>query len=136
MPLKLFTNSDGTVDIIAKQGESWELTIQVTDADNKPIDLTGYSVKGMMKKSYQDATATAEFECTIEDPPNGVVKVRLSPSETSQIPACPTSVDNISVANITEGRPGVYVYDIKVYNENTAFRVLEGRIVVDPEVSK
>lgn len=136
MPLKFFVNQDGTVDILAKQGESWEILIQVTDENGTPMDLAGYSVKGMMKSSYQDATPVAEFVCSIENPQEGIIKAKLSPADTSVIPAYPKSADNVRISSLSEGKQGVYVYDIKVYNDETAFRVLEGKIVVDPEVSK
>jgi len=136
MPLKFFVNSDGTTDILAKQGESWDILIQITDEDGNPIDLTGYSVKGMMKANYDDSVATAVFNCSIKDPSNGVIEAKLSPSETSNITPYPKSADNVRISSVSEGTQGVYVYDIKVYNDEIAFRVLEGKIVVDPEVSK
>jgi len=135
MPLKFTVNQNGTVDILAKQGESWEILLQVTNEDGTPLDLTGYSVKGSMKSRYQDTNVVANFTCSIEDALNGTIKVRLTPAETSQIPAYPTSADGLRISNLPEGTQGVYVYDIKIYNDTTAIRVLEGKIVVDPEVS-
>ena len=135
MPLKFFANQNGTVDILAKQGESWEMTVQILDDEGNPFDLTGFSIKGGMKSKYQDEQTIIDFNCTIENATQGIIKVSLSPSDTSQIPAYSTSADGLRISSLPEGTQGVYVYDIKIYNSEKAIRILEGKIVVDPEVS-
>ena len=135
MPLKFFVNPNGTVDILAKQGEDWTIIIKLTDDEGNPIDLAGYSVKGAIRETYGSSEAYL-FTCSIEDANNGIIKAYLSPSQTSSIPAYRTSVDGMMMESLSEEETGVYVYDIKIYNSERAVRILEGKLVVDPEVSK
>jgi len=134
----IFFKNGNTVDILAKQGEHWEINLNLKDKDNNPIDLTGYNIKGQIRKKYNDPNIIAEFNCDIVDPPNGIIRIYLPPDITSNIPAFFTSVDNLNITSMLEGITGVYVYDIKIYKpDNTkAMRILEGKIVVDPQVSK
>lgn len=135
MPLQFSVNTDGTVDILAKQGEHWEFSVTVTDVQGTPIDLTGYTAVSQIKTSYQSDTAVASFTATVSDPANGKVDLYLDPATTSQITAAPTSIDGVKLKNLKVGSPGVYVYDVKVYTTDKAYRILEGKLAVDPGVS-
>jgi len=135
MPLTFYVNPNKTVDILAKQGESWEFVITITDSNGNPFDLTGYSVKAYIKSTYQDESPVATFNCQIEDALSGKIKLTLSSTVTSQIEAYPTSADGVRISNLKAGTQGVYVYDVKIYNDTKAIRVLEGKLVVDPQVS-
>jgi len=136
MPLKIVTISENEVVIYAKQGERWEITMQLKDANNNPLDLTNYNIVAQAKKTYMDTSPAFSFTCEKVNATNGIIRIYMLPNETSQIKASPKSTDELSISDIKIGMPGVYVFDVKIYNANDAIRILEGKIVVDPEVSK
>lgn len=136
MPLRIVSISGNEVVIYAKQGERWELTLQVKNANGDPLDLTNYLIIAQAKKTYADSSPVFSFNCEKIDAINGILKLYILPNMTSQIQASPRSTDELRLSDIRIGQPGVYVFDVKIYNSDDAMRILEGKIVVDPEVSK
>jgi hypothetical protein len=109
----------GYQELFIEQGADYNTTITLDDVDGTPYDLTGYTGKSQIRKSYYSANATAQFTITINNPTNGELILGLSSSNT---------------ANIAAGR---YVYDvlIKDTTANTVTRVLEGIVNVLPRVT-
>lgn len=123
-------NDDGTVDLIVKQGCTLRFAIvvkaQQQDGTYLPVDLTGYSAQCQVRKSVSSPDVTANFECTIPDGPSGRVE-------------CVMAAD--VCAGIHAGRSAsesTYVYDVRVYRDvpEDVFRGIEGKFIVDPQVSK
>lgn len=83
-----------------------------------PYNLTGYTAKSQMRKSYYSTNPTAQFTITINTPTTGVLNISLPSANT---------------ANIAAGR---YVYDVAIKDSaNTVTRVLEGIVNVLPRVT-
>lgn len=83
-----------------------------------PYNLTGFTAKSQVKKSYYSSSATAQFIITIPTPANGTINLGLPSANTS---------------NIAAGR---YVYDVIIKDSaNTVTRVLEGIVNVLPSVT-
>ena len=83
-----------------------------------PFDLTDYTGKSQIRKSYYSANATAEFSITVSDPLTGTLALNL---------------DSANTANIAPGR---YVYDVVIKNDqNVKTRVLEGIVNALPQVT-
>lgn len=81
-------------------------------------NLTGFTAKSQMRKSYYSTSATAEFTITINTPSSGIIVMSLPSANT---------------ANVAAGR---YVYDVAIKNSaNTITRVLEGIVNVLPRVT-
>lgn len=100
------------------QGTTFSSIITLTNQDGTAMNLTGYTIKSQFRKSYQTSQAY-DFTASIIDATNG--KVRL------QLPAATSSA-------IKSGR---YLYDIEITsNINEKFRVLEGIVVITPEITK
>ena len=106
------------------QGADFDVVVTIEDGLGNLFDLTGYTGRAQMRKSYNSSNA---IDIHVEMPPfnpkSGEVSLRLSPEETSAIKA------------------GRYVYDVEitaddVENENTTLRVIEGQIIVTPQVTK
>lgn len=128
MNISAKSNRDGSVDMIAKQGTTWEFTIELTDENGAAVDLTNYTGRGQIKKDYSDLTATADFTVTVLTPEtDGKVKVSLDATTTSGIEAGKTYEDSASK----------YVYDIELEDSISGYvmRILQGKIFVDPEVT-
>lgn len=101
------------------QGTTFSTIIDLTNQDGSPLILNGYTVQSQMRKSYQSSTSTS-FTATVYDANKGQIRLQLAPSATSSMQA------------------GRYLYDIEITNTNTQekFRVLEGIVVITPEITR
>lgn len=108
-------------NLTIEQGESWQMTLYVTDTYGQPIDLTDYTVSMKMKKSFHAKNAIV-FHTLISDPIKGEITVWLDETETTLI------------------QPLRYVYDC-IVNGNLStvdpivIRFMEGVVNVTPTVS-
>ena len=110
--------SAGYQELFLEQGSDYSTSITLTDVNGDPYDLTNYTAKSQVKKSYYSSNTTANFVITINDPTSGVVAI---------------SLDSANTANIAAGR---YVYDVLIKNSsNNITRVLEGIVNVLPQVT-
>lgn len=99
------------------QGTTYSLTITVSDQNGDVKDLTDYTVSAQMRKSYYSSTATS-FTASASSPTDGEVTISLTATQTSALKA------------------GRYVYDIEIASEEETLRILEGIVVINPEVTK
>ncbi len=128
----LIKGPDDIVNIIAKQGESFALSITVN------MNLISYSSRGQIRDGYGlSASLIKAFNCVVQtiDTTSGLVLITLSATDTSAIPAYKTQVVSSNIA-LLQG-VGVYYYDIEIYTLNDADvkRILQGKIIFDPEVT-
>jgi hypothetical protein len=89
----------------------------VNDQNGDPKDLTDYTAAAQMRKSYYTNTSVS-FTAEITLPEDGEVTISLTAVQTSAIKA------------------GRYVYDIEITGDGETLRVLEGIVVINPEVTK
>lgn len=104
-------------NIYIDQGTTFSLSVIVSDQNGDPKDLSDYTAAAQMRKSYYTNTSI-EFTADISLPLDGEVTISLTATQTSAIKA------------------GRYVYDIEIANEDETLRVLEGIVVINPEVTK
>lgn len=99
------------------QGTNFSSIINLNNDDGSAFDLTGYTVKAQIRKTYTSATAI-DFVTSI--PNTGEIEISLDDSVTSSIKA------------------GRYVYDVVVSNAalSNTLRVTEGILTVNPGVSR
>jgi hypothetical protein len=107
-------------ELTIDQGATFSSTINLTNDDNTPIDLTGHSFICQIRKSYYSTNATANINVAVEGTmADGIVRL---------------SLDAANTANIKAGR---YLYDLKMTDEaNTVIRVVEGIVTIVPQVSR
>lgn len=108
------------VELFLDQGTTFNNIITLTDdITNANINISGYTVKSQMRRSYYSTNATAEIVCTLTNPGNGQITMSL-PANTT--------------ANIKSGR---YLFDVDTTDPyGTVNRVLEGIITVTPRVTR
>ena len=100
------------------QGSTFTGIIDVTDASDNVLNLTGYSVAGQMRKTY-DSSAKTDFTATVQSAGSGKVKITLTAAQTNALVA------------------GRYVYDVEITSgEGIVTRVVEGQIEVTPGVTR
>jgi hypothetical protein len=103
-------------NITIDQGTSFETTLDVTDDNGDPINLTGYTGAAQMRKHYTSSNSYS-FAVAI-NPTAGVVTLTMNAASTSAITA------------------GRYVYDCELTSGSTISRVLEGIVTVTPQVTR
>ena len=107
-----------TTNLYVDQGTTFSAIITLTNQDGTAMNLAGYTVKSQFRKSYQSSTAV-DFTASVYNASAGQVRLQLEPEDTTDIKA------------------GRYLYDVEVTSlTNAKFRVLEGIIVVTPEITK
>ena len=107
------TNKNIAID----KGTTFNEYVLYKDKNKNAIDLTGFTARAMMRKSYYSSNAIT-LTSSIVNNSTGNILLTLNHSET---------------ANIKAGR---YVYDVEVFNANVVYRVQEGIVTVFPEVTK
>lgn len=103
-------------NIKIEQGTTFDVVIDITDDLEQAYDLTGFTVKSQMKKSYYTNTYHNLSASVYGDPTNGQILLEMNPAESLAI------------------KPGRYVYDVIIRNANDVIveRVIEGVINLTP----
>ena len=101
------------------QGSDFFSSVSVEGANGLPFDLTGYTARGHIRRSYQSQTAYP-FTALVNDPTDGEIEISLGNTATSQMKA------------------GRYLYDIEITKTSTGerTRVVEGQVEVTPGVTR
>jgi hypothetical protein len=103
-------------NFVIDQGATFSIDVTVTDEDNLPFDLTGYSGRSQLRKHY---TSSNSHSFTVQLGGNtGIINLSLT---------------NTQSANIVAGR---YVYDVEIFTANSVLRVIEGIATIAPEVTR
>lgn len=98
-------------DLYADQGSYFSTVINVATAASADFNLTNYTVRGTIRKSYS-STLSYSFVASITNAANGEITLSLDSLTTTAI------------------KPGRYVYDVEVIANATGnvTRVVEGQI--------
>lgn len=106
---------DGTVNIVGKQGATWEAILQIKDANDNAVDISGYVFRGQIRETYSTATKTAEFVFTIQNASQGKVIMSMPATATAGIQAYKEYVHPEKTH--TYKGAGVYVYDVEMEDQ-------------------
>lgn len=106
------------VELTLEQGATFTTIFIVKEKDGTTKNLSSYTVRSQMRKSYY-ATTAKEFVLIKTDPAAGVLTMSMSAANT---------------ANLSPGR---YVYDVELEDMGgVVIRSFEGIIVVTPGVTR
>jgi len=109
------------LDIV--QGSTFSAQLFAKDANGTAIDLTSYSVRGVIKYNYGTGVSLVSLNAAVNTDPytaaSGVIDVSITAANTASLP-------------ITIG-----VYDVEMYNpaETEVKKLLDGRVKIYPEVT-
>jgi hypothetical protein len=105
-------------NLYVDQGSFYRTHVTVTASDGLILDLSNYTAAAQMRKSYSSSTAY-NFSVSIVNPASGQVRIELTTEQSRNIPA------------------GRYLYDLEVTDANgQKIRVIEGIVVINPEITK
>ena len=99
------------------QGSSFASTVTVEAPNGLLFDLTGYTARGQIRKTYS-STNSVEFTTAIATPQTGEISIGLSADTTAEM------------------KPGRYQFDIEIVRQTTVQRVIEGQVEVNPRVTR
>lgn len=102
--------------LIIEQGSTFTLPLIISSSTG-PRDLSGYSARGQIRKSYPATTTLAVFNISGSLDTSGSFAVTLTAGQTSQINS--------------NG-----VYDIELYSGSYVERILSGSVTISPEVTR
>ncbi len=113
-----------------EQGATFLRTITIQDATPTAIDITGWSFAAKMGKKTSTSSADKKsFTCTITDAANGVMTISMTSAQTAAIDA--------GTAESSPRPTKTYVWDLEATKpDGTVIRILEGTVLVSPEVTK
>lgn len=104
-------------NIYIDQGTTFNMSLNVTDQNGDPKDLTEYTVAAQLRKSYYSSSAV-DFTAEVSLPANGEVTISLTADQTDALKA------------------GRYVYDVEIAGPDETLRIIEGIVVVNPGVTR
>ncbi len=108
----------GYLDLTINQGATFKRDVTIADADNTPVNISGNTFRGQIRRRASSEDILATFTCTITDPLLGKLSIDLTDAQTSAIPA------------------GHWVYDIEWVNGSDVARLLEGGAITTAEVTR
>jgi hypothetical protein len=104
-------------NLILDQGSTFSSTIEVTDENDEPVDLTQYTGAGQIRKHYTSSNSTS-FSVSLGGT-TGTITLALTATQT---------------ANLVAGR---YVFDVELTaGAGAVSRILEGIVTVTPQVTR
>ena len=99
-------------------GATYSNIITVTASNGQALDLTDYTVRSQMRKSYQSSTAYA-FTASVYEATQGKIRLQLTATSSEAIPA------------------GRWLYDVEITSPSgTKTRVIEGIVTVNPQITQ
>ena len=105
-------------NLVIDQGTDYSTVVNVTDDDDNPINLTGYTGRGQIRKHYTSSNAVS-FSVSVSNAELGQLTLALTATQTS---------------NMAASR---YVYDVEVVSSaNIVSRIIEGIVTITPEVTR
>ena len=101
------------------QGADFSRTLTVTTDGTTAYDISGLTLQGQMRKSYDSSSASATFITSIVSGSDGTYKIQLRSDTTTSLDA------------------GRYVYDVEVsLSDSTIEKVHYGIVTVNAEATK
>lgn len=108
-----------TGDLRIEQGATYSPTFLVYTQDGNPFDLTSYTGSAQLRHNFADATPSASFTCSINDPAtSGSITISLTASATAALTACN------------------YHWDCEIASGSIVYRLFEGKAFVSPECTR
>lgn len=120
----------GNYDILVEQGATFEQTLTIEDPDGEPIDLTGATCRGQIRKTYSDLKKLADIQVEIVSPAtDGKMLMKITSDQTKAIP--------VEKAESSAKKTTDYVYDLELTEASGSItRLLEGLAKISPEVTR
>lgn len=111
-----------TYNITGYQGDYLQLTLNLKDSNNVPLNLSGYDVRAQVRASYGSTGVLLDLNPTITSGVSGIVGIDISSYVSQSIPI------------------GDHVYDIERFPSGIAtgnsIKLMKGKFSILPEVTR
>lgn len=117
------------LDLLIRQGATFgPFVVTTLNPDGiTPVNLTGCTMRGQIRKLAKSAVAAATLNCVITDAPGGVYQFELSDAVTASLKAGESEIDDASK----------YVWDLEMVDSlGRVIPVYYGDVTVFREVTK
>ena len=111
-----------TYDMILDQGSTFSNVIQITDSEETPLNLTGFTARMQVRPSVSSSTVLLELT-------NANSRITITAAEGK----INLSVDAATTSGLT---PGNYVYDLETVNGSVVERILQCSFLIRAEVTR
>jgi hypothetical protein len=116
--------SAGVYNTVIEKGATFELTVTYKDATGSAVDLSTWTVRMQVRETPSSGTTILTSE-------GGSPTIVLTKNSSGVISA------TVSAANTAALTPATAFYDIEAQNASGVVRrVLQGRIIISPEVTR
>jgi hypothetical protein len=114
----------GVYNTVIEKGATFELTVTYKDATGAAVDLTTWTVRMQVRETPSSSTIILTSE-------GGSPTIVLTKNSSGVISA------TVSAANTAALTPATAFYDIEAQNASGVVRrVLQGRIIISPDVTR
>ena len=101
------------------QGETFKILVSITDQTNAPINITDQTFSGHVRETYSSEDISTDFNFEKITPyTSGSLYVSLPPASSALL----TAAD--------------YVYDVLMVSGSESRRIIEGKFIVRPSVTR
>lgn len=105
-------------NLVLYTGVDFDQIFELSNNDNSPYNITGYTVSSHLKKNSSSNIST-QFTSSIINQSSGKVKIELSSAQTAEI------------------KPGIYQYDLILTSpQGIKTKVIEGEVFVKRSVTR
>jgi hypothetical protein len=125
--------SAGIYNLFIEQGATFDLEVRYKDANEDPIDLSGYSGRMQIRPSADSATAYITLSSSLQPDGTGL---NFSGSDSSKPPTSGSISIFISAYSSSLLNFGQGVYDLEIYSGSYAYRILQGAVRLSKEVTR
>ena len=124
--------SAAITDLYIEQGSTFDPILQITDSADLPIDLTGMTLEGHIRKRMGSKDILITLAITILDQTSNLTKGSFQisiPKATSTALGIPTGLTAIN-------REVDYPYDIEITSGSRTDRIMQGVATISYEVTR
>ncbi len=75
------------VDLLIRQGATFDAQVTLTNPDGTPVDLTGATLRAQIRRKALDTALLVAFTITVIDAVGGIFTFGLTASQTAALPA-------------------------------------------------
>lgn len=121
------------VDFTARQGSVFSRLLTITDDDDTPIPMTGYVIRGTIRKTARDPN-TGELGALVLALAEGSGFTWLDRSAAT----CRLKIPATTTAGLPSSSKAGWIYDIELVppsGEDDAFAILSGAFIIDAEAT-
>ncbi len=124
-------SAPGNYNFKVYQGATWDEEIQLRNADQTPMNLTGFQARMQVRETIESTATLLDLNdtntrLTVTDATAGKIRLLVAAADTALLPL-----------NFEKQR---YVYDLELFRPSPApeyvRRVLQGRVDCYPEVTR